>query len=428
MAFQQYTADDRSPGALSARKFWTDLNTVKPAEPGAEAKKKSPFDLISVSKNPELDSLLSNTVKEGLAQKTDGVPSGGESFAALRGIADADRAEGRLIQDDFAKELARIRANTTSAIDKANRDSLDQSSRFLETYGLGRNAASGANLGVGTELARVAGQAASTARNPALLALANLDADLSYRQNAARQANLGRDFSLQSNLANFGRDVLLDPQRQLSAKLSNLGAANAIERSLRFENVGGMFDVPGATSPRFGSSAYIPPVRGYNNPAVSRVAPPTQAPPTQAPPSGGGRQRSAAEIAYERNFGSYPDQDPGWSTSEDRRNFYVASGGRVGSVVPPRQMSWTSGTLGTWDVPTPVSSLPVETLGPPYVPQPDYGTILGAPGYNFDADLRNGLRNDWRLGNDEYRRTGTNPEYWEGYNYPVSPGTYPDER
>ena len=256
MTFKTFAADDLSPESLRARKAMVDANTPKPAPPAvsADGTKKSPFDLISVSKSPGMESLLSDTVKGGLEAKAagvEGLPTGASSFATLKSFADRDALAGQGFLADYERRGDRDYSTARSALEKADRDAIDQVSRFLETHGLGRSALAGSNLGVSTELARVAGQASAPARNPALLAMANLDADRTNRLNAARMGTLGRDYAIQSNLAGFGRDARLDPARALAADLSNVGAANAIERSLRFENVGGMFDVPGANTPRF---------------------------------------------------------------------------------------------------------------------------------------------------------------------------------
>lgn len=133
---------------------------------------------------------------------------------------------------------------------------------------------------------------------------------------------------------------LLTPAQAASAlrsdELRNLGAASSLLASNRFYT-------PYSDDPRLVPNLGVPQASyrlpqtpnygGYPSPQARYVAPQSNSQNDVQPRSrpAGTAPRSQAEILYEREFGSFPQEDPGFATDPNRRDFYLSSGGRIGA-------------------------------------------------------------------------------------------------
>ena len=343
-AIQKARADIMAQGGM---RYFKDGKQITPEQVRAEGqaeldKKRAKLlnpDLIKVSKNPAL-SAITDTLTSSLAGMVKGQGAVDRASLAdqrglvdrMRGFADEDISAASQNVNTYAANSEALRAKEEALAGRARDISYGKANAFMERYG-----AKSPGMGVGTELYNAAGAAFAPVELDYLKSVSAANRESLNNITNLRQGLIGKRGALISGVADRVRDLSYEPSKLAGAYYPALGNLTNLNNAQNITGVGDETYLEPFTLPSPMGRNFATPRNNYSrassNPALNATRPANAAPPPPPPPlpnTPRGRQRSAAEDAYAVEFGSYPNEDPGWSTSEDRRKFFVANGGRIG--------------------------------------------------------------------------------------------------
>ena len=338
---KQYAPDDTSFGATEQRKWWKGYGqapaaTAASSAPAAPTPIKPTIETLKSVKNPALAKVQDSFLKDFNLNRE----AGNKGFTDYLAQANALNAQAKMDLDvdrealdttAFAKTLAGLRAKQSDKLRMAKDETLKYAAGDRERY----DALSGNPGGNSSERENRAISAFLSASLPVEQQILSQEASDAEMLQKLNMGTAGQRSALSQNYLSR----LLQPeqarQSMFGSYLNNLSGLQSLdERNTFYQPLVTKPFEPNTpvynANPVYGAGV-VPAVRKLppvDSGMLNRTAPNDKTPPPDnrnLP-----RQRSKAEIAYERNFGSYPDQDPGWATSPERRAFFVAQGGRIG--------------------------------------------------------------------------------------------------